>query len=149
MKTTLATTIRKLSSRISTGNKRRSPANGSNTSSVGGVTSLILPALLLLAVFVANGVSVYAATSSITLTIDDATVDMNAISTNANGSFFKSGDSTISATTNNATGYTLKVIATSSSNYNKLINSSDSNAVLTSLTSAVIEDDFKNSANTT
>ncbi|MBR3055862.1 hypothetical protein IKG64_00875 [Candidatus Saccharibacteria bacterium] len=149
MKTNLANTIRKLSSRISTGNKRRSPANGSNTSSVGGVTSLILPALLLLAVFVANGVSVYATTSSITLTIDDATVDMNAISTNANGSFFKSGDSTISATTNNATGYTLKVIATSSSNYNKLINSSDSNAVLTSITSAVIEDDFKNSANTT
>ena len=149
MKTNLANTIRKLSSRISTGNKRRSPANGSNTSSVGGVTSLILPALLLLAVFVANSASVYATTSSITLTIDDATVDMNAISTNANGSFFKSGDSTISATTNNATGYTLKVIATSSSNYNKLINSSDSNAVLTSITSAVIEDDFKNSANTT
>ena len=149
MKTNLANTIRKLSSRISTGNKRRSPANGSNTSSVGGVTSLIL-------LFGVCGIGlfmganeVYATTSSISLTIDDATVDMNAISTNANGSFFKSGDSTISATTNNATGYTLKVIATSSSNYNKLINSSDSNAVLTSITSAVIEDDFKNSANTT
>ena len=132
MKTNLANTIRKLSSRISTGNKRRSPANGSNTSSVGGVTSLILcegirmvpfghgvgsarrygraapsvsvvtsdrflmtPFLCLLislalAILIVNNASVYATNSTLTMSIDETTLNLDIIPHSANGDFAKS-----------------------------------------------------------
>ena len=142
MKTNLANTIRKLSSRISTGNKRRSPANGSNTSSVGGVTSLILPVLLLLTIFVANGASVYATNSALTMSIDNTTLSLDILPHSANGDFAKSDNSTISVTTNNYSGYTLSIAASSSTT-----DLTGTNGNIASIGSAVSEADF--SADTT
>ena len=118
-------------------NKRRSPANGSNTSSVGGVTSLILPVLLLLAVFVANGVSVYATNSTLTMNIDETTLNLDIIPHSTNGDFAKSANSTISVTTNNYSGYTLSIAASSSST-----DLTGTNGSIASIGSAVSEADF-------
>ena len=151
MKTNLANTIRKLSNRIhfgmswtSSSNKRRSPANGSNTSSVGGVTSLILPVLLLLAIFVANGASVYATNSTLSLSIDNNTLSVDVMPTSTNGTFVKSDNSTISVTTNNYSGYTLSIAASSSTD---LLNTADNTKTNSSISSATSESDF--SADTT
>ena len=130
MKTNLANTIKKFT------NKRRSPANGSNTSSVGGVTSLILPVLLLLTVFVANGVSVYATNSTLTMSIDETTLNLDIIPHSTNGDFAKSDNSTISVTTNNYSGYTLSIAASSSTNL------TGTNGSIASIGSAVSEADF-------
>jgi len=135
MKPILASTIKKLT------NKRRSPANGSNTSSVGGVTSLILPALLLLTIFVANGASVYATNSTLTMSIDNTTLSLDILPHSTNGDFAKSDDSTISVTTNNYSGYTLSIAASSSTNL------TGTNGSIASIGSAVSEADF--SADTT
>ena len=135
MKTNLANTIRKLT------NKRRSPANGSNTSSVGGVTSLILPVLLLLTIFVANGASVYATNSTLTMSIDNTTLSLDILPHSTNGDFAKSDNSTISVTTNNYSGYTLSIAASSSTNL------TGTNGSIASIGSAVSEADF--SADTT
>lgn len=79
------------------------------------------------------------------LSIDNSTVSMNISPTNVNGSFNKSSASTISASTNNATGYTLSISAPAGSgtNYDKLINSSDSTAKLSSISEATAEAQFK------
>ena len=122
--------------------KRRSPANGSNTSSVGGVTSLILPVLLLLAIFVTNGASVYATNSTLTMSIDNTTLSLDILPHSANGDFAKSDDSTISVTTNNYSGYTLSIAASSSST-----DLTGANGSIASIGSAVSEADF--SADTT
>ena len=135
MKPILANTIKKLT------NKRRSPANGSNTSSVGGVTSLILPVLLLLAIFVANGTSVYATNSTLTMSIDNTTLSLDILPHSTNGDFAKSDNSTISVTTNNYSGYTLSIAASSSTNL------TGTNGSIASIGSAVSEADF--SADTT
>ncbi|MBR2839730.1 hypothetical protein IKE82_00135 [Candidatus Saccharibacteria bacterium] len=68
---------------------------------------------------------VSAATSTLSLSIDNSTVSMNVSPTNTNGSFNKSSASTISVTTDNATGYILKIAAPSNagSDYDKLVNS--------------------------
>ena len=136
MKPILANTIKKLT------NKRRSPANGSNTSSVGGVTSLILPVLLLLAIFVTNGASVYATNSTLTMSIDNTTISLDILPHSANGDFAKSDNSTISVTTNNYSGYTLSIAASSSST-----DLTGTNGNIASIGSAVSEADF--SADTT
>ena len=125
-------------------NKRRSPANGSNTSSVGGVTSLILPVLLLLAIFVANGASVYATNSTLSLSIDNNTLSVDVMPTSTNGTFVKSDNSTISVTTNNYSGYTLSIAASSSTD---LLNTADNTKTISSISSATSESDF--SADTT
>ena len=135
MKPNLANTICKLI------NKRRSPANGSSTSSVGGVTSLILPVLLLLTIFVANGVSVYATNSTLTMSIDNTTLSLDILPHSTNGDFAKSDNSTISVTTNNYSGYTLSIAASSSTNL------TGTNGSIASIGSAVSEADF--SADTT
>ena len=128
-------------------NKRRSSANGSITSSVGAVTSLILMGVIC-GVGLLHTAPVSAAESTLSLAIDNATVEMNGVGNSTNGTFLKSGNSTISASTNNATGYTLKIMATNSSNYTELINSSDNTATLTSITEATSEADFKASNGT-
>ena len=76
MKTNLANTIRKISSWASPSNKRRSPANGSHTSSVGGVTSLILLISLTLAILIVNSTSVYATNSTLSMSIDNTTLSL-------------------------------------------------------------------------
>ena len=149
MKTNLANTIRKLNSRTylsrswtSSSNKRRSPANGSNTSSVGGVTSLILLtsmfAIINITLFTSN---TSATNSTLTMSIDNTTLSLDILPHSANGDFAKSDNSTISVTTNNYSGYTLSIAASSSTNL------AGNNGSIASIGSAVSEADF--SADTT
>ena len=138
MKTNLANTIRKLSSRISTGNKRRSPANGSNTSSVGGVTSLILLASMFAIINIALFTSSASATNStLSMSIDNTTLSLDILPHSTNGDFAKSDNSTISVTTNNYSGYTLSIAASSSST-----DLTGTNGSIASIGSAVSEADF-------
>ena len=94
--------------------------------------------------------STYATASTISLTIDNSTVSMSVSPTNVNGSFNKSSVSTVSASTDNATGYTLSIAAPSGSgaDYDKLINGSDNTAKLNSISSATTEEQFKALNNT-
>ncbi|MBR3052223.1 hypothetical protein IKG60_01200 [Candidatus Saccharibacteria bacterium] len=72
-------------------------------------------------------------------------VDVSISPTNINGTFSKSGASTISASTDNATGYTLNISAPSDagSDYSKLINGSDNTAKLSSISSPTTESQFR------
>ena len=91
------------------------------------------------------------AADSITITIDDSTVDLNIATTNPNGTFSKSNNSNISVKTTNSTGYTLGIRA-EGSDPTKLINSSDPDTTtnsLSSITSATTEEQFKSLAATT
>ena len=125
-------------------NKRYRSANRLLTSTVGTIISLIL-----LSCFI--GATPTSATSStLSLSIDNSTVSMSVSPTNVNGSFNKSSASTISASTNNATGYTLSIAAPSSSgtDYDKLINGSDNTAKLNSISEATTKAQFKDISGT-
>ena len=68
-----------------------------------------------------------ATTSTLSISIDDSVLDFN-VGPSSNGTFVKSNPSTISASTNNATGYVLTIAAgDSTDNYNKLVGSKSGN----------------------
>ena len=96
-----------------------------------------------LAVLNSNHVS--ATASTLTLTIDSATVRADVAPTSSQGTFSKTTGSTITASTNNATGYTLSISAPTSagSDYDKLINTTDNTAKLNSISSPTTEEQYK------
>ena len=123
--------------------KRCNSAGGLHTSPASAATSLILVLCgicSICSIGLVNVADTYATESTISLTIDDSIVDMNISPTNTNGTFNKSGSSTITASTTNATGYTLSIAA---SNSTDLVNTSDSSSVLESISEATTEDEFK------
>ena len=136
MKTNLANTIRKLI------NKRRSPANGSNTSSVGGVTSLILlSGVTMTGLFCLVTVQDTSATSaSLSLSISDSTISLNMTPTTTAGEFSSSSDITVGVNTTNNTGYKLSITANNSTN---LVSGSNN---LTTISSAITGDTFFSSS---
>ena len=81
----------------------------------------------------------HAVNSTLSMSIDDATLNLDISPRSANGDFAKSANSTISVTTNNFSGYTLSITA---SNSTSLLNTADSNKAITSISSAVSESDF-------
>ena len=89
--------------------------------------------------------SAYATESTLSLSIDDSAVKVNVAPTSTNGTFRKGTASTISASTDNATGYTLSISAPTSagSDYDKLINTSDNTAKLNSISSPTTEEQYK------
>ena len=91
-----------------------------------------------------------ATASTLTLTIDSSTVKVDVAPSGYNGTFSKSTGSTITASTNNATGYTLSISAPTSagSDYDKLINTTDNTAKLNSISTATTEEQYKASENT-
>ena len=86
----------------------------------------------------------HAANSTLTMTIDNNTLSLNILPHSANGDFAKSDNSTISVTTNNYSGYTLSIAASSSTD---LLNTADNTKTISSISSATSESDF--SADTT
>ena len=96
-----------------------------------------------LAVLNSNHVS--AASSTLTLTIDSATISTAVAPTSSTGTFKKATASTVTASTNNATGYTLSISAPTSagSDYDKLINTTDNTAKLNSISSPTTEEQYK------
>ena len=121
-------------------NKQCSSAGRLYTFPAGAVTLLIL---CLAAAFGASGSDAFALESSLTLTINDDVVSADVAPVGTNGSFNKSSNTTISASTTNATGYTLSIAAASATDSDKLINSGDNTAKLSSITEAVTEEQFK------
>ena len=113
-KLNLASTIQRLSSWMISRNRRCSSANGSITSSVGAVTSLIL-----MAAFGLVGVhSAFATTSSISISVNSISLDLVTIGSDdtlASSTSTSTSDPTISVRTTNATGYTLGIKASSGS----------------------------------
>lgn len=94
---------------------------------------------------IGNNGEVYATISTLTLTIDSATVRADVAPTNPQGTFSKTTGSTITASTDNATGYTLSISAPTSagSDYDKLINTTDNTAKLNSISSPTTEEQYK------
>ena len=92
----------------------------------------------------------FAAESTLSLSIDNSTVKVNVAPTSTNGTFRKGTASTISASTNNATGYTLSISAPSASgsDYDKLINTADNTAKISSISSPTTEEQYKALNNT-
>ncbi len=82
------------------------------------------------------------ATTSLNLTVSSDTVKLNIASTRPTGTFAKSDNVNISASTNNQTGYTLSIAGSSSSDNNKLINSTSSSNYLTSVSEPTTEEAF-------
>ena len=114
------------------------------TSSSAGTIMLLI--LFLIASFIisslfnfltSNNVS---AVGSVSLSVSSDTVNLSVAPTRATGTFAKSDNINISASTNNSTGYTLMLAASSSTDYDKLKNGSNH---LTSVTSATTEEAFK------
>ena len=103
------------------------------------VTSFVLFAALL-SFFSLSGTNNASAVGSVTLTVSNSTVDLNIAPTNTNGTFAKSENVNISASTDNSTGYTLAISASSSTDYNKLKNG---NYYLTSVSEPTTEESFK------
>ena len=109
----------------------------SNWSSVSALTGFIILSLCFF-----NMGTVSAAGGSITVTISDATVDLN-VSPSNNGTFAKSNATTIGVATTNYTGYTLSLTAQTGSNPTALINDTDNTKTLPSITSSITEEQFK------
>ena len=77
------------------------------------------------------------------MTISNSNVSMNIGSLSNSGVFKKSEPSTVSITTNNATGYELSIAArTDDPNANALKNTEDSSIVLSSIAEDINENDF-------
>ena len=93
------------------------------------------------------GAKEVSAASTLSLAIDNSNVSVNAAGTSNTGTFIKSSESTITASTDHLTGYTLKIIATSS-NYDELVNTTDNTATLSSIDSATTEEVFKATTST-
>lgn len=88
---------------------------------------------------------VFAAPATISLAIDSDTVNLDITPrVGENGTFMSSGGNTITAWTNNATGYTLKIASTVNDNSNRhLVNTTDSNEYLTSIGAMSHASDFE------
>lgn len=84
--------------------------------------------------------NVFATDSTLTISIDDNVLDLDILPNSPNGDFAKSDNSTISVTTDNASGYTLSITASNSTSL-----SGDNGSIVT-IDTAVSENDF--SANT-
>ncbi len=85
------------------------------------------------------------ASASLNLTVSSDTVKLNIAPTRTTGTFAKSENVGISASTNNQTGYTLAIAASDSSDYDKLKNG---NNYLTSVSEATTEEAFKSLSGT-
>lgn len=120
-------------------NRRRHSAGIFYTSSAGAVISLILCLAISLAFnnFLSHDTS---AIGTVRLSVSSNTVNVSVAPTRPNGTFAKSDNISISASTNNSTGYTLMLAASSSTDYNKLKNGNES---LISITEATTEESFK------
>ena len=92
--------------------------------------------------------SAWATESTLSLSISNSNIAVNIAANGTSGTFVKSDASTITASTDNYTGYILKIKAASSTNYTDLVNSTDSNAKITSIESITTEGIFKGSNNT-
>ena len=92
-----------------------------------------------------NSNHVSATASTLTLTIDSAAISTAVAPTSSTGTFKKATASTVTASTNNATGYTLSISAPTSagSDYDKLINTTDNTAKLNSISSPTTEEQYK------
>ena len=108
-----------------------------NNYAAGTFTLLICSCMLGAGLFLGSDVN--AAQYSLTLSIDNPAPTVN-VSPTATGAFAKSEATTISASTTNATGYTLGIKATSGTNYDKLIGASSN---LASISEATTEEQFK------
>ena len=99
---------------------------------------------------IGNSGEVHAVTSTLTLTIDSATVRANIAPTNDQGTFKKATASTLTASTDNATGYTLTIAAppTAGTDYDKLVNTTDNTAKINSISSPTTEEQYKALSNT-
>lgn len=102
-------------------------------------TKLIPFTILILAISFFMGSEVYATASSITVSIDDSTIDLNVAPT-GQGAFSKSNTTTIGVSTTNYTGYTLSIAAQEGDNPTALVNGSSS---LVSIENAITESQFK------
>ena len=123
---------------INLNNKRHHSANRLLTSTVGTIMSLIL-----LSCFI-SATPASATSGTLSLSLSSDTVSLNISPTNASGTFSTSPASTISAWTDNATGYTLKLSSNNTaSDANKyLVNVNDSNEHLTSIDSITTSTNF-------
>lgn len=89
--------------------------------------------------------SSFVSAASISLTVSEDTMSVNVASIKSNGTFNKSSTSTITAGTDNLTGYTLSIAASNSTYPSRLINGSDNNTStnhLDSITEPVTEASF-------
>ena len=82
------------------------------------------------------------AATSLNLTVSSDTVKLNITPTRSAGTFAKSDNVNISASINNQTGYTLSIAGSSSSDNNKLINTTSSSNYLTSVSEPTTEEAF-------
>ena len=112
------------------------------------MSSILMVALGLL-VMGSSG-EAHATASTLTLTIDSSTVKVDVAPSGHNGTFSKTTGSTVTASTDNATGYTLSISAPTSagSDYDKLINTTDNTAMLNSISTPLTEEQYKASENT-
>jgi len=110
------------------------------------ITASMVVAVVVLGL-VGVGAKEVSAASTLSLAIDNSNVSVNAAGTSNTGTFIKSSESTITASTDHLTGYTLKIIATSS-NYDELVNTTDNTATLSSIDSATTEEVFKATTST-
>ncbi|MBR3055698.1 InlB B-repeat-containing protein, partial [Candidatus Saccharibacteria bacterium] len=102
-----------------------------------GFLRLIILAVVLGAVGRSWGMnSVFATNSTLSMSIDNTTLSLDILPHSTNGDFAKSDNSTISVTTNNYSGYTLSIAASSSTNL------AGNNGSIASIGSAVSEADF-------
>ena len=98
-----------------------------NTIRTGKVKSLFCSLFVLVAMGVMGvyvGAEAYATASTLTLTVGSSLVAVDVAPMHDNGYFKKSSNVAISAKTDNATGYTLKVAASNATDYDKLKNGS-------------------------
>ena len=102
--------------------------------------------VIFLSVFLISFLTIFSgtahATTSLNLTVSSDTVKLNITPTRSAGTFAKSDNVNISASTNNQTGYTLSIAGSSSSDNNKLINSTSSSNYLTSVSEPTTEEAF-------
>ena len=108
----------------------RSPAGDLRTSFAGGVTFPIMIVLLIISALVSysNNISnVSAATLSLNISSSTISTDILGSGSYSDGTskFVESASSTITAYTDNATGYTLSIAATDTTNPTKLIDSNN------------------------
>ena len=108
-------------------NKRRSPANGSNTSSVGGVTSLILLSGAIALYTLVSTMSLAQSVSAATITMSSSGAQSIDVMSNSNGSTGTSiGVDNLNIVTDCRAGYNLS-ISTSVNDNNLYLNGSSSN----------------------
>ena len=117
-------------------NKQCSSASRFYTFPAGTVTLLILGLVTMLGAACDND-SVYATESSLTLTVSSTTTSVDIAPTGTNGTFKQASDTTITALTTNATGYTLSIASNdNTANRTKLVNTANTSACPTATASS-------------